>query len=52
MVQQTVYGITNDHYSLAVNIVNYFECEVKIFYHQFAPIIAPESSIASQPMLS
>ena len=31
MVQQTVYSITNDHNSLAVNIVNHFECEVKIF---------------------
>ena len=40
MVQQTVYSITNDHNSLAVNIVNHFECEVKIFYHQFTPTIS------------
>ena len=31
MVQQAVYGIMNDHNSLSVNIVNHFECKVKIF---------------------
>ena len=40
MVQQTVYGITNDYNSLTVNVVNHFECEVKIFYHQFTPTIS------------
>ena len=40
MVQQTVYGITNDYNSLAVNVVNHFECEVNIFYHQFTPTIS------------
>ena len=30
MVQQTMYGITNKHDSLTVNVVNHFECEVKI----------------------
>jgi len=40
MVQQTVYGITNDYNSLTVNVVNQFECEVKIFYHQFTSTIS------------
>ena len=39
MVQQTVYGVTNDYNALAINTVNHLECEVKIFYHQFAPTI-------------
>jgi len=30
MVQQTVYGVTNDHNALAINTVNHLECEVKI----------------------
>lgn len=31
MVQQTVYGVTNDYNALAVNTVNHLEREVKIF---------------------
>ena len=30
MVQQAVYGVTNDHNALAVNTVNHLEREVKI----------------------
>ena len=40
MVQQTVYGVTNDYNALAINTVNHLECEVKIFYHQFKPTIS------------
>ncbi|MBR4912393.1 MAG: hypothetical protein IKZ54_06090 [Bacteroidales bacterium] len=40
MVQQTVYSVSNDHNALTVNIVNHFECEEKIFYHQFTPTIS------------